>query len=877
MACTRTRTTNWLDPPVLTGALAGAAGWYFVLLVVAMFPGITRAEPLTFEKHIRPILKAQCFHCHGEDRDLHGGLDVRLVRLMAAGGDSGEAIVPGDPDASLLWNRIETDEMPEGAKKLTAVQKQTIRDWIAGGAQTLRPEPEDVRDARFTPEELSHWAWQPVRKPSIPVVEGFSPDTPVDNFVAAKLAENSLTHSPAADRRTLIRRLSFDLLGLPPEPAEVARFLADDSPNAWANVVDRMLASPQYGVRWGRHWLDVAGYAESNGPQESDGDRPHAWRYRDYVVDAFNSSKPVDRFFVEQLSGDELIHGELDTDNTLHLELLTATGFLRMAPDQTQSTNTLTDRNQTVAESLKVVSSAMLGVTIGCAQCHDHKYDPIGIDDYYRFRAVFDPAFPLEAWKQPAVRSVNMTTSEVLGEIARVEAKAKQVEDEIQERRNAHGKKIQELKLADVPEVDREATREAVLTEPGQRTDRQKALLKTYPMVKPVSTIAGGLLVEYDAPAYRKFEKEKEKVTAIRDRKPSRRIVMVTRESPGTVPVSYVMFRGNPESHGEEVKPGEVSVLARNRNVTLPENDPGLKSTGRRLAFAEQLTDGKHPLTARVYVNRVWQHHFGRGLVATSGDFGISGERPTHPQLLDWLASDFVRHGWDTKRLHRNILLSKTYRQRSTLTPHLMQVDPENRLLARMNLRRLEAEALRDSVLAVTGALDRQLGGPSLPVVEAPDGKIVIGKAKIRDGLKTGVSGNYATSRRSVYIQAKRRMPLHVLSTFDLPQMNPNCELRAPSTVATQSLWFLNDEQITADADRLADSVRQQCANLPQQIDELFARLFAAEPTESERDACRQFMAEQTALFHGDESAEQKAMAAMCQMLLASNRFLYVD
>ncbi len=843
-----------------------------LLNVCLLFAMPSSADELSFETHVRPILKAQCFHCHGEDPELPGGLDVRLVRLMKAGGDSGEAIVPGDAEASLLWQRIADDEMPEGKKKLSPIQKQMIRDWINAGAKTLRPEPEDVREARFSQEELSHWAYQQVERPAIPNPKDYDCETPIDKFIAEKLAEHGLEFSPAADRHTLIRRLSFSLWGLPPSPEEVARFANDTSPDAYQKLVDRMIASPQFGVRWGRHWLDVAGFAETNGPEASDGARPHVWRYRDYVVNAFNESKPIDQFFIEQLAGDELVQGEVDLQSEEHLERLTATGFLRLAPDRTKTENSLEQRNVATAEALKTISSSMLGVTVGCAQCHDHKYDPIGIDDYYRFRAVFDPLFPLEKWRHSDSQLVDFTTQEVLDEEARIEARAKEVEDEITQRRNAHGKKIQDLKLADVPESDRDATRQAVLSEPSKRTEKQNELLKTYPMVKPVSTIAGGLLVEYDSVAYRKFEKEKEKVTAIRDTKPPRRIVMTTREVPDVVPTSYVFFRGNPESRGEPVEPAELMVLRRNREAELPQNDDGLVTTGRRLSYARQLTHGSHPLTARVFVNRIWLHHFGQGLVPTPGDFGISGERPTHPKLLDWLAADFVEHGWDQKRLHRMILLSRTFQQSSRRTNRLNEIDPQNALYARASLRRLEAEAIRDSILSVIGELDLSLGGPSLPVVESPDGKVVIGQAKIRDGLKTGVRGSGGTTRRSVYVQVQRRLPLNMLATFDLPEMNPNCELRRQSTVATQSLWFLNDQQIIEQSKLLASLVMKH-ENRADQVVDLFKRLFANEPTEDEIKECESFIEEQTKRL-GDE---QRAMASLCQTLLASNRFLYVD
>ena len=853
----------------------------WLVLLTGFFQGSVDADDLTFEQHVRPILKAQCFHCHGEEEELHGGLDLRLVRLMVTGGDSGEAIIPGDAESSLLWQRVVTDEMPEGSKKLSAEQKATLRKWIESGARTARPEPSDVRDARFTQEELAHWAFQPVKQPALPPATELPHETALDLFIAERLQGNGLSFSPKADRQTLIRRLSFSLLGLPPSPEEVAQFVNDEAPDAYERLVDRLLASPQFGVRWGRHWLDVAGYAESNGDQPSDGDRPHAWRYRDYVVDAFNASRPVDRFYTEQLAGDELIKTELDIHNPEHLEMLTATGFLRMSPDRTQTTNTLEERTLAVAESLKVVSSAMIGMTVGCAQCHDHKYDPIGIDDYYRFRAIFDPVFPMEKWATPASRVVDFTTTEVLEEEARIEAEAKAIADDIQRRRTAHGQKIQDQKLTDVPDDDREATRTAVLTESTKRNDEQIRLLKKYPMVKPVSTISGGLLIEYDMAAHRRFEKEMEKVAAVRAQKPARRIVMVTQEQAEVVPVSHVLFRGNPESKGEEVSPDEVMVFRQNRDITFANKQALAGTTGRRLTYAQQLTDGTHPLTARVYVNRIWMLHMGQGIVTTPGDFGLGGAAPTHPELLDWLADDFVKHGWDPKRLHRQILLSYTFQQSSTRTNELDAIDPENKLYGRMSLRRLEAEAIRDSILASVDQLSHDLGGPSIPVVEAPDGKVVIGKAQVRDGLKTGVSdGNDGATRRSIYIQIQRRLPLNMLATFDQPVMNPNCEIRSPSTVATQSLWFLNDDHIISYSLLLAERLDPTLDD-ESKLDALFLRLFSQPPNPDEKAACLELLAQQRLNLKSEnddsEELERKTWGSLCQMLFASNRFLYID
>ena len=815
------------------------------------------SSPLLFESDVRPILKAACFHCHGEAGEKKGKLDARLVRLLVEGGKSGPAIVPGAAEKSRLWERIASDEMPEGEKKLTAEQKAVIRAWIDQGAKTARPEPDDPEEARFTEEELSHWAFQPVGNPSPPGVEAH----PVDAFITKRLRREGLGPSGEAERHTLIRRASFDITGLPPEPGEVDAFLADRRPDAYERLVDRLLASPQFGVRWARHWLDAAGYAESDGGPSSDTKRPHAWRYRDYVIDSFNRNKPIDSFLKEQLAGDEMIAGEPEVGNARHLELLTATGYLRMAPDPTQAANGIAERNMAVADAMQVVGTSLLGLTVGCAQCHDHKYDPIGTDDYYGFRAIFDPAFSLKNWQQPGNRLVDMTTDAVRRERERIEAVAKKQQDELQARRMAHCAEIQEKKLADVPDADREATRDAVLTESAERSARQRGLLDLYPMVKPVNFISG-LLVEYDNAAYRKFQDEQKKVDAIRATKPPQRMIRITTEPLGPPPPSHVFFRGDPESPRQAVTPGEIGVLRRHRELgEIPRNDRKRRTTGRRLAYAEQLTDGTHPLTARVFVNRVWKHYMGRGLVATPGDFGVLGEPPSHPELLDWLARDFVENGWDHKRLHRLILLSKTYRQRSQRRSELEKVDPENRLYGRANLKRLEAEVIRDALLAVTGQLVSKVSGPSTRVSLDREGKAVLGG----DGA--------AKACRSVFVEVQRSVPLDMLATFDQPAMTPNCNARRHTTVATQALWFLNDNELIGHTRRLAESFGD--ADRRQKLSELYQRLFAIAPSSRELEICDTFLTEQEK--HFQKSPEIQALASLCQVLLASNRFLYVD
>lgn len=904
------------------------------------------ADSVTFEKQVRPILKAHCFLCHGEEPEKAGELDLRLVRLMRDGGESGTAVVAGELDESLLWQKVASEEMPPGPKKLSPAERDIISTWITQGARTARDEPLDPNDARFTEEELEHWAFLPVVRPSIPSVpEEWAQLAPIDRFVFEKLRENELTFAPEADRRTWLRRVSFDLTGLPPTPGELREFLADSSPEAWQKVVDRLLQSPQYGVRWARHWLDLAGYAESEGQIEKDRPRPHAWRYRDYVVNALNQDLPYDRFVIEQLAGDLLIDAPVDPNNERHANLLAATGFLRQVKDITQTEDNLANRNQTVADTIEVVSSAFLGLTVACAQCHDHRYDPIAIEDYYRLRAVFDPVMPIRQWKKPAERLIDMTDEATRAARAAIEAEAVAVQQDINERRRAHCQTIQDREIQAAPEAVREELRQAVNTPAKEQSNAQKALLERYPKVRTIDWIVGQL-VEYDNAAHRAFQEEEKQVAAIRERKPLDRMLMAVSES-ASPRESHVFFRGDPESPQQRVEPGELTVLLVHRDRA-----PGLLAAGpsepccetsaetaadesgssgeaiegsrggddqsfsirNRLDYARSLTDGSHPLVARVLVNRVWLQYFGAGLVRTPGDFGLNGQPPSHPELLDWLADDFVRHGWSLKRLHRQIALSRTYRQASGLTwlettkgdgapaeevvaasraawLDSRQRDPENRWLSRMTLRRLDAEAIRDAILAMSDQLDQQLAGPSVPVSEDDEGKAVIGSRILRDGLFAGTRGvGPEAARRSLYLSAHRSLRLNLLQTFDLPEMSPNCQQRGSSTVTPQALLLMNDSWVIQAAENLSQRLWQETDAPERRIGQAFELTFARLPTPQEVADSLVFWDRQSELFRQDpdkawrerleqdpEVASRRGLASLCQMLLASNRFLYLE
>lgn len=890
------------------------------LIFLSCLPAIASAPALaadvSFERDVRPILKAQCFHCHGEDGETKGGLDTRLARFLLKGGKSGPAIVPGAPAASHLLDLIKSGEMPEGNGKLTPAQIETIEQWIAQGAKTLRPEPETLGpEHAFTDEERAWWAFQPVRKPAVPRPRDAhaSIRNPIDAFIVAKLEEKGLRQSPEAAPQILLRRLSFDLTGLPPRPEDSAHFAAhyraDSSPatrqTAFNALVNRLLDSPHYGERWARHWLDVAGYADSDGYTEKDPERPHAWKYRDYVIDAFNADKPFDVFIREQLAGDEIALREgLTADapdpaaRARHAELLRATGFLRMAPDGTGVENTVTSRNDCVADTLKIVSTALYGMTIGCAQCHDHRYDPITHDDYHRLRAIFEPALNPAAWKTPAARLVALETAAQRAEAARIEAEAKKIDDARLARQAEFISEVLEKELAKAAPELRADLRAAYRTEATKRTPEQVALLKKHPRVNQLSP---GSLYLYDSTYKTKHADTLKQMAAeaaeVRARKPQVEVVQALTEPPhAAIPVTYLFHRGQPDQPRHPVKPGDLTVLAGVRAVDIPEKSAVLSTSGRRLAYAESITDGKHPLLARVIVNRVWMQHFGRGLVASVADFGALGERPTHPELLDWLAAEFVGHGWSLKHLHRLILSSHTWQQSSRRDAEQERIDPDNLWLARASVRRLEAETLRDALLAVSGQLNAKQGGASVPVSFDEAGQVIVAVDTTDSaGRQTGkiVPLHGEEFRRSVYIQARRSRPLEMFAAFDAPAMtDANCESRPVTTVSPQSLLLMNNAYMREYAQFFAARLEREAADLESQVGRAFELCYGRAASLAEVSAAVAFVREQTRHYEAhpakfervlgpapenDAPPETLGLAALCHALMSANEFLYVD
>lgn len=857
-----------------------------VLLVQSVFAN--ERELISFESDVRPILKAACFHCHGEENVKEGGLDVRLVRFLKQGGDSGTAIVSQQPDQSLLFQRVRDGEMPpDPAHRLTKQQVETIRRWLETGAQTLRKEPADLDEVYITAEERAHWSYQPVVRPDVPQLKNqVLIKTPIDAFILKRLQEEGFSFTERASREVLVRRLYFDLLGLPPSPEQVKQFLNDDPEGAYTRLVEELLASPHYGERWGRHWLDVAGYADSEGYSVEDRVRPDAWRYRDYVIKSFNGDKPFDQFILEQLAGDELITSPLNNLTPEDAERLAATGFLRMAPDGTAGKvdDANLARNETIAETIKIVTSSLMGVTVGCAQCHDHRYDPIPTQDYYQLRAIFDPAFDWKKWRSPAQRRLSLYTEEDRKQAAEIEVEAKAVLARRTEKQNEFIAATFEKQLEAIPEEFHDLARETHATAAKERTKEQKDLIKKYPKLN----VTASSLYLYDKKAADELKQLADQAAEIRKKKKPEEHVRPTTEVPGQVPTSFVFFRGDHEQPKNEVTPAGLSVVSLNTELPeIPSDDPALKTTGRRTAFANRLTSRQHPLTARVIVNRIWMHHFGQGIVRTPTDFGSLGSEPTHPELLDWLAAEFMESGWSVKHLHRLILNSATWQQAAHRSEELRQSDPENLLYGAANLRRLDAETVRDSILTVAGVLNRELYGKPVPVMADKVGRWVLGIENLNAGRPGKVLPLRGQEyRRSLYAQVRRSRPLSVMEPFDLPRMAPNCELRRTTTATPQSLMLMNSEFALTYSQKLAERIQtEEQGGLENQIQLAWRTVFGRSPDETEENEAVQFVKQQSELLskrieakeNKEEAAAKEALANLCQMLLCSNEFLYVE
>lgn len=760
--------------------------WIGALIALLLLCGNVGAEDLTFEQHIRPIFRAHCFDCHGATDEVEGGLDLRLVRFMIEGGDSGAALSVKNPEQSYLVERIRSGEMPPGDATVPEAEIETIVRWIAKGAKTARPEPESIEPGLgITPEERAYWFFQPITRPDVRTFDRSKRvRTPIDALVLQNMDAEACGFEPDVDRRSLVLRVYFALTGLPPQPDEVARWLGDTSDHWYDSLISHLLDSPHYGERWARHWLDVAGYADSEGYTPADAERPWAYKYRDWVIRALNRDMPLDQFVTQQLAGDELAGAKSGDFTPEQIDLFTATGFLRMAADGTGSgANNEEGRNQVLTDTLKILGSSLMGLSIHCAQCHDHRYDPIPQTDYYALRAVFEPALDWKAWKVPNSRLVSLYTAANHKAAAEIEVEAKKVEAERNEQQATYMKRAIDKELLKYEQPLRDQLRAAYETPAAKRNDDQKALLSEYPSVN----ITPGNLYQYIPESRPKLAEVGKRIEAIRAKKPVHEYLRALVEPADHSPETRLFYRGDFRQPRDPIAPTALSVVSSTNKPTLfANNDDELKSTGRRLAFAAWLTSVDNPLFARVIVNRIWMHHFGEGLVPTPGEFGRLGAMPSDQRLLDWLASEFIAQGFSLKKLHRLILTSTVWRQRT-----FPQADnPYAR-----SMRRFEAETIRDRVLAVTGSLDKTLYGKPLKIKEDETGQVVV------DGGQT---------RRSLYIQVRRTRPVAWMRAFDAPVMETNCERRSNSTVATQSLMLLNGSFILEQASKLADRAARE-------------------------------------------------------------------
>lgn len=858
---------------------------------------LAAAKP-TFEKDVLPILKLRCLSCHSGEKP-KAGLDLSTRRGVLRGGQSGASVRRAAAESSRLWGRVAANEMPPKGPALTSEEKSVIRGWINEGALgedgDADEEESGVDEYPIDDEARQFWSFQPPRRAAFPAINDVSRvRTPVDVFVVARLQENGLTLSAQAGRATLVRRAHFDLLGLPPTPEDVQAFVTDERVDRYDRMIDRLLANPAYGERWGRHWLDVAGYADSAGILFEDRELPLAYRYRDYVIRALNKDKPYDRFLQEQIAGDELVGywQHFDNDDELSdeiIEAITATGYLRCAADPSRPDfSTIKNAGSqyfypTINDTMQIVSTSTMGMTLQCARCHDHMFDPIPQEDFYRIQSIFMSGYRPTKWiPQMERRLTNLSKSQQLIAEQRnkeIDAKVKLLNGQKSKLRQTFKSQRFEVELAKLPQELRDDIRTAVTTPADKRDETQQEYAKQYGTILQPDDKNLDQLLPAEYPEYKQaLSKLNERITAERGHRYLFDEIRALYDLPGEVPTPFLR-RGDALTPAHNVSPGALTVL--NEAVAFQWSPPAAqaKTSGRRLAFARWLTDPNHPLAARVMVNRLWLHHFGRGIVATPDDFGHAGSPPSHPKLLDWLAVELIENGWSIKHIHRLIMTSSTYRQLAKLDSKIpgddsTQVDPRsidsaNRLLWRQRMRRLEAEAIRDSVLEVAGSLNAQFFGPPVPTHRWASGEITV--AKTADPY-----------RRSIYIQNRRLYPLTMLNTFDQPVMETNCTLRSQSTVSTQALTLLNSDAMIRAADAFAARVLSES---PDDVASCAVWLaFGRPPGHREARELQMFVVAQQQRYarvlnaaSSNGEPRHRAVADMCHMLLSANEFIYID
>ncbi len=812
-----------------------------------------------YTTQIQPLLEKNCYKCHGGSK-VKGGLNLSGRWRLLTGGDSGPAVDLESPAASLLLDAInyENYEMPPSGK-LPPEQIALITKWVELGAPmpvldkaAAPPAEEHHGPPQVNDETRAHWAFQPVHSPSMPDVSHEDwVANPIDAFVLARLDAAGLAPAPAADSHALCRRLYYDLTGLPPTPEEVDAFVNDTSPDAYERLVETLLDSPHYGEHWARYWLDLVRYAETNS-FERDNPKPYVWRYRDYVIRAFNDDKPYDQFIREQLAGDEL--DEVTTDGII------ATGFYRLGLWDDEPADPLLAYYDGLDDIAATTAQAFLGLTMNCARCHDHKLDPIPQADYYSFLAFFRNIRHYGARADDTVLAASVRDIDLPAE-----------QGEQQERLERHRDQVEKLTRY-LRRIEEKALPELV---GGERDDFQDISARHDILSRGV----GRLISEKELNQYNHLRDELDKLE--RNPPPALAQALAVKENGPDAPLSHVLIRGNPQAEGNEVQPAFPSVLSPPEpHIVVPAHG---ESTGRRRALAEWITNPHNPLTARVMANRLWQWHFGRGLVRSANNFGLQGDLPTHPELLDWLAAEFIARGWSLKAMHRLIVMSNTYRmasseergagsEESAISQPTSATDPTNDLLWRFDMRRLRAEEIRDSILAVNGTLNREkMFGPSIyPVIPAA---VLAGQSRPGEGWED--SSEEDRRRRSIYIHLKRSLVVPILAAFDVADTDFTCPVRFATTQPTQALGMLNSEFINEQAEVFADYLRTQVGHDPrEQVTLALRQTLQRDPTEVEVDRGLALM---TSLRQDHGLSVPQSLHYFCLTALNLNEFVYLD
>ncbi|MBM3738393.1 MAG: DUF1553 domain-containing protein [Acidobacteria bacterium] len=806
----------------------------------AAIPLAALAAP-DFDRDIAPVLARHCLQCHGETVRM-AGLDLRTTESMAKGGSKGSALKPGRAEDSLLLQRILDQSMPMGPKKVAPGEAKLLREWIDAGAPS--------GSGTLARASTRHWAFEPASRPAVPATTAPWAQTPVDAFLASAMAAKGIRAVQPASKPVWLRRVYLGLIGLPPTPAEQDAFLKDSSSAAYDTVIEDLLNRPQYGERWARRWLDVVRYAESNG-YERDGTKPNVWRYRDWVINAFNQDKPYDRFVHEQIAGDEIEGSNADTQ--------IAATFLRLGTWDDEPAEPLQDRYDQLDDVLGSTSAAFLGVTLRCARCHDHKFEPFTQQDYYRTLAVFTPLKrPQEGRTEsdrlvgtaPELAAYNASKQRADSEVAELDRKIERTRQDVirQLLKNRAKNKIE----PDLAFLDHVETVLAFSTPAAQRNKQQKKLVNEFQ--ERLDKVVLAQAEERERASIIAWRAEKDTVNASRMPEPPRAYIWTEEDTP---PATRLLVRGDPNRPGAEVEPGVPAVLGK----------PGAEAvrarstSGRRLWFARWMTSESNPLTARVIVNRVWQGHFGEGLVPSENDFGVAGQRPVNQALLDYLATELVRSGWSLKHIQRLITRSGVYQLSSGWDAAAGKTDPDNTLLWRWKPRRIDAEIARDSMLAVSGSLNSNMLGPS--VFPTLPESVLAGQSQ--PGLGWGKSDKAEVSRRSVYIFVKRSLAVPELEALDAPDTTASCEQRVVSTTGPQALVFLNGAFAHEQAKHLASRVqRESGADTREQIRLLYRYVLSRPPTAEESADAAAFIGKQA-----------DGLQAFAVVLLNSNEFFY--